>query len=95
MLRIMNAATLSIDGRHQGSSVRIGTWERHAEGHGESSRCCRVEGLAGVAQSFDSEPTIPHPQHAGFEDALRDIFGGMGYRRADPYRGIRAQVQST
>ena len=74
-VRLMDRATLSIDG-HPQLVGRIETWERHAEGHGECLAVLSGRDLAGVAQSFDVNPTI-RIRNAALEDALRDIFGGM------------------
>lgn len=74
-VRLMDRATLSIDG-HPQLVGRIETWERHAEGHGESLAVLSGRDLAGVAQSWDVNPTI-RIRNAALEDALRDIFGGM------------------
>lgn len=75
-VRLMGHATLSIDG-HPQLVGRIETWERNADGHGECLAILSGRDLAGVAQSWDVNPTV-RIRRSALGDSLTSVFGSVG-----------------
>ena len=74
-VRLMDRATLSIDG-HPQLVGRIETWERSANGHSECLAILSGRDLAGVAQSWDVNPTV-RIRNSTLEESLSAVFGAL------------------
>ena len=91
-VRLMDRATLSIDG-HPQLVGRIETWERSANGHSECLAILSGRDLAGVAQSWDVNPTV-RIRNSTLEESLPAVFGALDLDvRVTPAAAAR-EVQS-
>jgi prophage tail gpP-like protein len=90
-VQLFDRVTLAIDGHPQLTGCAE-SFERHADGHGECIAVLSGRDLAGVAQSWDADPTI-NLRGVTLEDALSALFTPLALTLTITPAAAAAEVQ--